>query len=69
MHCLSHHSYANTLIDYEIQGLEPINYYLKVSPKNPAINWVFKEILLLTATPINIFLKLVMPPFTKKEQP
>jgi hypothetical protein len=42
MHCLSHHSYSNTLLDYEIQGLEPFVYYLRVHPKNTVIGGIIK---------------------------
>lgn len=69
MHCLSHHSYANTLIDYEIQAIEPVIYYLKVSPKNKAINWIFKEITLMMLTPFNILLKLLVKPLRLGAQP
>lgn len=69
MHCLSHHSYPNTLIDFEIQALEPIIYYLKVSPKNSPFLWLFKEIMLIISMPLNILLKLVLLPLAKLRWP
>ena len=69
MHCLSHHSYANTLIDYQIQAFEPLIYYLKVSPKNNIINWIFKQFTLLMVTPFNILLKLIVRPVRKFVEP
>jgi hypothetical protein len=32
MHCLSHHMYPNTELDYEAAALEPIAYFLRISP-------------------------------------
>jgi hypothetical protein len=34
MHCLSHHEYTNTLLDYELQAYEPLAYFIRVMPKN-----------------------------------
>lgn len=42
MHCISHHTYSNTLLDFEIQGLEPLAYYLKIQPKNNIICGIIK---------------------------
>jgi hypothetical protein len=34
MHCMSHHQYPNTELDYEVAALEPIGYFLRSMPKN-----------------------------------
>ena len=65
MHCLSHHSYANTLIDYEIQAVEPIIYYIRILPQNTSYFWIIKEVILMMLTPINILIKLVIRPITQ----
>lgn len=33
MHAISHHPYANTMLDYEYAGLEPIMNYARVLKK------------------------------------
>lgn len=66
---LSHHAYANTLIDYEIQTLEPLIYYLKVSPRNTTVKWVVKEIVLSVAAIVNMLLRTIIQPVINKTQP
>ena len=34
MHCLSHHIYPNTELDYENASLEPFAYFLRSMPEN-----------------------------------
>ena len=38
MHCVSHHLYPNTELDYEIAAFEPIGYYLRSMPENKFVN-------------------------------
>lgn len=69
MHCLSHHIYPNTLLDFEIQALEPIAYYLKIQPKNSVIFGITKELLFPFATLTNILFKVLILPVLKKRSP
>lgn len=69
MHCLSHHSYPNTLLDYEIQALEPLVFYLRLLPKNTILKGVIKEIFFPVATLINILMKIVIVPLQYRKQP
>lgn len=34
MHCISHHLYPNTELDYEAAAFEPITFYLRSLPEN-----------------------------------
>jgi hypothetical protein len=69
MHCLSHHSYPNTLLDYEIQALEPLIYYLRVLPKNTILKGVVKELFFPLTTLVNILMKIVIVPLQHRKQP
>lgn len=69
MHCLSHHSYANTLLDYEIQALEPLVFYLRLLPMNTILKGIIKEIFLPITTLINILMKIFIVPLQYKKQP
>jgi fatty acid desaturase len=69
MHCLSHHSYPNTLLDYEIQALEPVVYYLRILPKNTILKGVIKEAIFPLTTLLNIVLKLIIVPLQRFKQP
>ena len=69
MHCLSHHSFSNTLLDYEIQAVEPLAYYLRVLPENTLLKWIIKELFSPLATLFNIFLKIVIVPIQHRKQP
>ena len=41
MHCISHHIYTNTLLDYELGGFEPLMYYHRCLPKNHKFSFIF----------------------------
>lgn len=69
MHCMSHHIYTNTLLDYEIQALEPVAYFLKISPKNKWFFGIVKEMLLPFGTLSNILLKTIIVPIVKRRKP
>jgi hypothetical protein len=69
MHCLSHHSYPNTLLDYEIQALEPMVYYLRVLPKNTILLGIVKELFFPLTTLLNILLKLLIVPLLHRKSP
>lgn len=69
MHCLSHHIYPNTLLDFEIQALEPVAYYLEIQPKNTILFGIIKEVLFPFATLTNILFKVLILPIIKKRSP
>ena len=69
MHCISHHIYPNTLLDFEIQALEPVAFYLKIQPKNTILFGITKEVLFPFATLINILFKVLILPIIKKRSP
>jgi fatty acid desaturase len=69
MHCLNHHIYTNTLLDYEITAFYPLVNYLRVLPPNwPYIQIVFEPILILLPL-LNLLLKIVVVPLTKFSPP
>jgi hypothetical protein len=53
MHCISHHIYVNTELDFEVTGLEPIAYWLKSKPKNKIYSQILIQPLLMFASPLN----------------
>lgn len=69
MHCLSHHSFSNTLLDYEIQALEPIVYYLRILPKNTILKGILKELIFPFTAFLNIILKLLIVPIINLKRP
>ena len=69
MHCLSHHIYPNTELDYEIAAFEPLGYYLRTLPENTLIKVIIVEIALIFIQPINMLLKLVIYPLRKFRMP
>lgn len=69
MHCLSHHIYTNTLLDYELAAFEPIVFYHKCKPKNSKISkWLLKLAFILIV-PVNLLFKLVLNPVFKLTPP
>ncbi len=60
-HAYSHHNYANTILDYEIQAFEPLVMYLPFSVKNTRIYKIGSTIAFLVVVPfvstiqVNIF--------------
>lgn len=69
MHCISHHLYPNTQLDYEVAAFEPIGYYLRTSPENNLFNQILLEFLFACFSPINVILKLIVVPLTKFKKP
>jgi hypothetical protein len=69
MHCISHHEYTNTLLDFEIQALEPIAYYLRSQPQNRYFLGILKELSVPLLVLMNIALKIVVVPITKFSLP
>lgn len=69
MHCLSHHLYPNTEIDYEAAALEPIAYFLRNKPQNKIYTEPVIIFLLLFVQPLNLILKLLVVPALKKKVP
>ncbi len=69
MHCISHHLYPNTELDYEIAGFEPVAYYLRSLPENKLICQIILEMSLVFAQPINMTMKLLVLPLTKHKKP
>lgn len=69
MHCLSHHLYPNTEIDYEAAALEPIAYFLRNKPENKIYTEPVLVFLLLFVQPLNLILKLLVVPALKKKVP
>ena len=69
MHCISHHLYPNTELDYEIAAFEPLGYYLRSMPKNNMFNKFFIEFLLVFLQPINMAMKLLVLPVIKQTTP
>jgi hypothetical protein len=65
MHCLSHHEYTNTLLDYELQAFEPIVYFVKAMPQNTILKLLIAEVVYFVTIPFNIVLKLVIVPLVK----
>ena len=69
MHCISHHIYTNTELDFELQILEPFVFYYQISPKNNILSWIFLQILQTFGIPINIITKLIIVPLTQRKMP
>lgn len=69
MHCISHHMYPNTQLDYEAAALQPIAYFLRTAPENH----IYTEPLLILAMiflqPLNLVLKLIVIPIIRKKLP
>lgn len=69
MHCLSHHIYPNTELDYEAAALEPIAYFLRTKPENKIYT---EPLLIFTLTfvqPLNMIIKLFLVPIIHKKLP
>jgi hypothetical protein len=69
MHCISHHEYTNTLLDYELQAYEPLAYFLRIMPENTILKVILIEIAYVITIPLNIVLKLLIVPLAKRIQP
>ena len=69
MHCLSHHIYPNTLLDYEAAALEPVAYFLRISPQNKFYTEPLLILLLIFVQPLNLILKLFIVPVIKRKLP
>ena len=69
MHCISHHEYSNTLLDYELQAFEPLGYFIRIMPENTLIKLILVEIAYMITIPLNISLKLLIVPLVKRIQP
>lgn len=69
MHCISHHLYPNTELDYEIAAFEPFGYYLRSMPKNNIFNKFLIELLLIFLQPINMAMKLFVLPILRRTAP
>ena len=69
MHCLSHHAYPNTLIDYEFSAIEPITNFSRCLPKNSPFSYIGMQIIFILSVPINILTKTIIVPLTKKTLP
>ena len=69
MHCLSHHSFTNTLLDYEATALEPVVYWLKVSPPNFFIFSILKQGMFAVAAPLSSVLKVLVLPVVMRYSP
>lgn len=69
MHCISHHLYPNTELDFEIAAFEPIGFYLRSLPKNKWYLQIVLEIVLLLLQPINMTFKLFVLPVIKHVKP
>ena len=69
MHCLSHHQYTNTLLDYQLQAFEPIVYFIKVMPLNSIARLLIAQLVYLVTIPLNILLKLIIVPLVKRNKP
>lgn len=66
MHCISHHEYTNTLLDYELQAYEPLAYFLRIMPENTILKVILIEIAYVITIPLNIALKLLIVPIAKR---
>ena len=67
MHCLSHHPYPNTLIDYEFAALEPVVNFSRCLPKNSTLSYIGMQVLFLIVVLANIVTKcLIVPLITRK---
>lgn len=69
MHCMSHHQYPNTELDYELAALEPIGFFLRNFPKNFVMIEPVLHIIFLFLQPLNMILKIVVVPILKFRPP
>lgn len=69
MHCLSHHIYPNTELDFEAAALEPIGYFLRTMPLNKRYTEIILILLFIFIQPINMILKTIVVPIIKQRKP
>ena len=69
MHCLSHHLYPNTELDFEAAALEPIGFFLRNLPENHMFTEVVLVLLFMFLQPLNFILKLFVVPILRKRKP
>lgn len=69
MHCISHHLYPNTELDYEIAAFEPIAFYLRNFPQNKWYMQIVLEALFFLLQPLNMLLKLLVIPIMRRTGP
>lgn len=43
-HCISHHQYPNSIIDFEISGVEPYSFIIASAPKNPKLVFIYMHL-------------------------
>lgn len=69
MHCLSHHPFPNTELDYEFAAFEPIVNFSRSSPKNSPLAYLGMEIIFATVSFANIVTKLIVVPIKTRTLP
>ena len=69
MHCISHHLYPNTELDYEVAAFEPVTFYLRSQPENSWVRVWLLEVLFFFLQPLNMTFKLLVSPIIKKRAP
>lgn len=69
MHCMSHHQYPNTELDYEVAALEPVGYFIRSMPKNFLFIEPLIHSLFIFLQPLNMTLKIVVVPIIKRRAP
>ena len=43
-HCISHHHFPNTLIDYELSALEPFEYIIRSRKSNSKVIYIYMHV-------------------------
>lgn len=69
MHCLSHHIYPNTELDYEAAALEPLAYFLRTLPPNKVYTEAIIIFIFMFIQPLNLLFKIIIVPLLKKKKP
>ncbi len=69
MHCLSHHIYPNTELDFENSSLQPYVYFLRSKPKNSKYAQLFVQLNFTFIQPLNFILKTIVFPIIRRTRP
>lgn len=69
MHCISHHIYVNTELDFEVTGLEPIAFWLRSKPQNKFYTQFIIQPILAMGSAMNIIMNMTVFPLINKRKP